>query len=153
MRFGSICTIYKNVKNTHGWVTPLVKLQTLACSITKSITLPWIFSRILNWQMIWNDAKHVNCFFVYQLKIYWAEIYPGPPKTSKMKNISMLVVRKRPLAIVGKLSIWGIFRGSSYVSAKWWSGNSIFSNLKTNDRKTERSSKNTIINSYAESFA
>ena len=33
----------KNVKNTHGGVARLVKLQAKACSFTKSSTLPWVF--------------------------------------------------------------------------------------------------------------
>ena len=33
----------KNVKNTHGGVLRLVKLQASACNFTKSSTLPWVF--------------------------------------------------------------------------------------------------------------
>ena len=34
VRFGNICTIYKNVKNTHERVLLLVKLQASACNFT-----------------------------------------------------------------------------------------------------------------------
>ena len=33
----------KNVKNTHGGVSRLVKLQASACNFTKSNTPPWVF--------------------------------------------------------------------------------------------------------------
>ena len=33
----------QNVKNTHGGVLPLVKLQVQACNFTKSNTPPWVF--------------------------------------------------------------------------------------------------------------
>ena len=33
----------KNVKNTHGQMLLLVKLQALACNFTKSNTPPWVF--------------------------------------------------------------------------------------------------------------
>ena len=33
----------KNVKNTHGGVLLLVKLQDVACNFTKSNTPPWLF--------------------------------------------------------------------------------------------------------------
>ena len=38
----------KNVKNTYGGVSILVKLQAEACSFTKINTPPWCFSRFLN---------------------------------------------------------------------------------------------------------
>ena len=38
MRFGTICTILKNVKNTHGGMSLLVKLEAYT---TKSNTLRW----------------------------------------------------------------------------------------------------------------
>ena len=45
----SLCTIWyhlhnlKNVKNTHGGVLLLVKLQASTCNFTKSNALPWVF--------------------------------------------------------------------------------------------------------------
>ena len=38
----------KNMKNTHGWVLLLVKLQASAGNFTKSSTLPVLFSYFLN---------------------------------------------------------------------------------------------------------
>ena len=46
------CTIWyylynlKNVKNIHGGVLILVKLQAEACNFTKINTLPWVFFRL-----------------------------------------------------------------------------------------------------------
>ena len=45
-RFGNICNL-KNVKIIHGAVLHLVKLQTLACNITKSNIPPWVFFTFL----------------------------------------------------------------------------------------------------------
>ena len=39
---------FKNLKNTHGGVLLLVKLQTSACNFTKSNAPPRVFSRFLN---------------------------------------------------------------------------------------------------------
>ena len=38
---------FKNVKNTHGGMLLLVKLQAEAWNCTKSNTPPWVFSRFL----------------------------------------------------------------------------------------------------------
>ena len=38
----------KNVKNTHGGVLLLAKLQAEACNFTKSNTPPWVFFTFLN---------------------------------------------------------------------------------------------------------
>ena len=45
------------MKNTHGGVLLLVKLQTEACNFTKSNTSPFVFSRFLNCT---NDTKSRN---------------------------------------------------------------------------------------------
>ena len=50
--FVVLCAIWyhsynlKNVKNTHGGVLLLVKLQAEACNFTKSSTPPWVFFTI-----------------------------------------------------------------------------------------------------------
>ena len=41
--FGTICTLKKNVKNTHEGVLILVKLQAEACNFTKINTPTWMF--------------------------------------------------------------------------------------------------------------
>ena len=45
--FSTICRILKNVKNTHGGVLLLVKLQPEVCNFTKSDTPPWAFFTFL----------------------------------------------------------------------------------------------------------
>ena len=40
---------FKNMKNTHGGVLILVKLQASACNITKINTPPWVFFTFLKW--------------------------------------------------------------------------------------------------------
>ena len=42
-RFGTICAIYKTVKDTPGGVLHLIKLWASACKFTKSNTLLWFF--------------------------------------------------------------------------------------------------------------
>ena len=39
---------FKNVKNTHGRVLILVKLQAKACTFKKINTTPWVFLTFLN---------------------------------------------------------------------------------------------------------
>ena len=52
------CTVqFKNVKNIHGGVLLLVKLQAKFCNFTKSNTPPWMFSRFLNCT---NGTKSCN---------------------------------------------------------------------------------------------
>ena len=41
-RFSTMCN-FKNVKNTHGGMLLLVKLQAEACNFTKSNIPPWVF--------------------------------------------------------------------------------------------------------------
>ena len=62
------CTIWyhlynlKNVKNTHGEVLVLVKLQALACTFTKSNTPPWVFFtlfKLYKWYQI-AQASHME---------------------------------------------------------------------------------------------
>ena len=49
LSFNLLCVIWchfynlKTVKNTHGRVILLVKVQAEACNFTKSITPPWVF--------------------------------------------------------------------------------------------------------------
>ena len=45
----------KDMKNTHGGVLLLVKMQALACNFTKSNTPPWMFFaffKLYNWYEI-----------------------------------------------------------------------------------------------------
>ena len=59
----------KNVKNTHGTVLLIVKLQALACNFTKNDTPPWVFFTFFKLNMILNRATHhifVCCSFMPQ---------------------------------------------------------------------------------------
>ena len=50
---------FKNMKNTHGRVVLLVKLQVEACNFTKSDTPPWVFFTFFKIaQMVPNRTKH-----------------------------------------------------------------------------------------------
>ena len=45
----------KNIKNTHGGMLLLVKLQAKACNVTKSNTPPWMFCtffKLYKWYQI-----------------------------------------------------------------------------------------------------
>ena len=44
MRFGIICAIWKNVKNTHGGISLLVQFKAY---FTKSYTPPWVLFTFL----------------------------------------------------------------------------------------------------------
>ena len=53
----------KNVKNTHGGVLILVKLQASACNFTKSNTPPWVFFRffkLYKWYQIAQSVSYIN---------------------------------------------------------------------------------------------
>ena len=47
----------KKVRNTDGGVFLLVKLQAEFCNFTKISTLPWVFSRFLNFTNGTNSRK------------------------------------------------------------------------------------------------
>ena len=53
----------KNVKNTHGGVILLVKLQDSVCKFTESITPPWVFFMFIKldkWYKIAQSVPNVN---------------------------------------------------------------------------------------------
>ena len=53
----------KNVRNTHGGVPLLVKLQNSACHFTKSNTHPWVFFHVFKIvQMVPNRVNHLIIF-------------------------------------------------------------------------------------------
>ena len=56
---------YKNVKNTHGGVLLLVKLQASVSSFTKSNTPPRVFSRFLNCTNGTKSRKVSQIFYGY----------------------------------------------------------------------------------------
>ena len=58
-QFGTVCTIFKKVKNTHGGMLLLVKLQASVCNFTKNNTPPRVFLMFFKIvQMVSNCAKH-----------------------------------------------------------------------------------------------
>ena len=50
----------KNVKNTHGGVLPLVKLQASICNFTKSNTHPWVFFTFLKLYKLYQIAESIS---------------------------------------------------------------------------------------------
>ena len=60
------CTIwyhwynFKNVKNTHGGVLLLVKLQASARNFTKSNTPPWVFFTFLKLYKCYQIAQNIT---------------------------------------------------------------------------------------------
>ena len=78
---------FKNVKNTHGGVLLLVKMQGSACKFTKSNTLAWVFCTFLKFvycangtksrkvshtkYTAWNIHHHI-IFFVILLRLQFA---------------------------------------------------------------------------------
>ena len=76
--------ILKNVKNTHGGVLLLVKLQALACNFTKSNTTPWMFFSFLDFanDTTSRNASHLLCLIFRTVELllkYGAD----PLKTEK----------------------------------------------------------------------
>ena len=82
--FEMFCAIWchscnlKNVKNNHEGVLPLVKLQALACNLTKSNTSSWVFfkdSKLRKWYQIaqsvsydgHNGLEHVEVSYFTQI--------------------------------------------------------------------------------------
>ena len=59
-RFGTICTIQKNVENTHGGLLLLVKLQAEACNFTKSNIPPWVFFTFLKLIRWYQFAQRIT---------------------------------------------------------------------------------------------
>ena len=50
----------KNVKNTHGGVLLLVKLQALACNFTKSSSPPWVFFTFFKLYKCYQIAQNIT---------------------------------------------------------------------------------------------
>ena len=71
-RFGTICKLKKNVKNSHGGVLLLVKLQALTCKI-KLTLVRGCFSRFLNCAdgNKSRKASHFLCTSVHRCKMSW----------------------------------------------------------------------------------
>ena len=62
VRFNTIVQ-FKKVKNTHGRVILLVKLQNELCIVTLRITLPWMFSaffKLYKWDQISQSVSYMS---------------------------------------------------------------------------------------------
>ena len=68
----------KNLKNTHGGVLLLVKLQAKSCDFSKSSTPPWVLPRFLNctngtksrkaFHISYNEASIMSKFIQYHFQ-------------------------------------------------------------------------------------
>ena len=93
-RFGTICAIYKTVKDTPGGVLHLIKLWASACKFTKSNTLLWFFFTFFElnkWYQItqsvsfWNNGK-IGVLWV-DLNYFWPMFpFHTPWKHQKTKG-------------------------------------------------------------------
>ena len=83
-RFNTMCTILKNVKNTHGGVLLLAKLQAKACNFTKSNTPSWVFFTFFKlyewyqiaqsttyWKFSWEKERLVQKNWNFLFTLYW----------------------------------------------------------------------------------
>ena len=82
----------KNGKNTHGGMLLLVKSEAEACNFTKSNTLPWVFSRFLNFTNVTKlrKASHeVKWSYIYSYSI--CQICPTKESVSNhfIRNLSI----------------------------------------------------------------
>ena len=93
----------KIVKNTHGGVFLLVKLQTEACIFTKSNTPPWVFFMffiLCNWYQIAQSTTYIyripftvfNATAILTFKGTFKEIGYNFMKKKKKTQISMILV-------------------------------------------------------------
>ena len=64
----------KNVKNTHGGVLLLLKLQASVCNFTQSNTLAWVFFTFLKLYK-WYQMNH-NDFFCSIINVRFSNIFP-----------------------------------------------------------------------------
>ena len=58
---------FENVKNTHGGVLLLVKLQASACNFTKINTLPWVFFmffKLYKWYQIAQRTTYLQQYVI-----------------------------------------------------------------------------------------
>ena len=77
VRLAPICTI-KNVKNSHGKVLLLVKLQAETCNFTKSNTLSWVlltFFKLHKWYQIAQPVS--NCLKAKRNAVITGRFYHG----------------------------------------------------------------------------
>ena len=106
-QFGATCTVStKNVKNIHRGVLVLVKLQTLACNFTISITPPWVFCTFFKLYKWYRIAIWITYGNIYQesimiavsmliifisLKYFIIGVVTFPPKTKYIHGLSHIM--------------------------------------------------------------
>ena len=96
----------KNVRNIHGGLLFLVKLQPLASNFTKSDNPPWVFSRFLNGKMIPDRATHQ----IYGFQIWgWRWGFIDMEHWRKMGSTSEILVLLGSLHKKMKFSIKDFF--------------------------------------------
>ena len=100
----------KNVKNTHGGVLILVKLQASACNFTKINTPPWVFLtffKLYKWYQIAQRTTTMRVIFlctilalcfsistiIYIFRVELTGAHPEPSQTSKMKHFAEIVAK------------------------------------------------------------
>ena len=59
----------KNVKNTHGGLLLLVRLQALVCNFSKSNTPPWVFFKFFKLYKWYQIAQSIIYIFLRKLRI------------------------------------------------------------------------------------
>ena len=66
LQFGAIYKVWKTWQNSHGGVLLLVKLQALACNLTKSNTRSWVFFtffKLYKWYQIVQSFLWKHIYF------------------------------------------------------------------------------------------
>ena len=66
----------KSVKNTHGGVLLLVKLQAEACNFTKSKTPPWVFFTFFKLYKCYQIAQRITYKMCYRLHRLQSQCHP-----------------------------------------------------------------------------
>ena len=80
------------MKNTHGRVLLVVKLQTEDCNLTKSNIPPWVYFTFFKLHKRYQIAQSITYFYQNILKITWEQIrvWLGPSMISFNLYISFL---------------------------------------------------------------
>ena len=95
LRYMMRCAIWqhlhnlKNLKNTHGGVLLLVKLQVLTYNFTKSNTPPWVF---------FTFFKSYKCHEMAQSITYWVILIFVQDSHSNLNNFSLIIIMKNVLS-------------------------------------------------------
>ena len=64
-----LCNL-KNVKNTHGGVLLLVKLQASSCTFTKSNIHRWVFFTILKLSKWYQITQRITIYFIFKNAVF-----------------------------------------------------------------------------------